>query len=211
MMKQFSSMVFCLVALFLPMQAQATNYDLPALYDVTDVASNDVLNIRTGPGASFEKIGALPFNGRDVEIIRLSDSGTWGLIGLPEYSGWVSMRFLHRAAQVKWHQFRQPLYCSGTEPFWGLSIRPRNGFAHFESAAGTARAFALTWHGTPMARPAFTLGFGGQDAATGLSAMIKHKACSDGMSDREFGLSVDLFIHAPAGVQGYEGCCQISR
>lgn len=210
-LKSLTTLIIGLLALILPPKAQADYYKLPALYDVTGVASNDVLNVRTGPAASFEKVGALPFDGRDVEVVQLSDSGTWGLVGLSETSGWVSMRFLRRASQVEWHRFDQPLYCTGTEPFWGLSLRPRTGFAHFEPASGTPRSFTLDWNGTQINRPPFTLGFGGTDGVTRLSAMIKLGACSDGMSDRTFGLSIDMFVHSSSGVEGYEGCCQISR
>ena len=40
----------------------------PALYDVAFVASDDVLNIRSGPGASFDIIGSLAHDAEGVEV-----------------------------------------------------------------------------------------------------------------------------------------------
>ena len=45
----------------------------PALYDVAFVASDDVLNIRSGPGASFDIIGSLAHDAVGNQLTRLDN------------------------------------------------------------------------------------------------------------------------------------------
>ena len=59
--------IFVLLALILsvvPVQAQ----NLPALYDVYDVRSDDVLNVRSGTGTGHAIVGELAWNQRGVEV-----------------------------------------------------------------------------------------------------------------------------------------------
>ena len=59
-----------LVALFVLICASAaTAQDFPALYRVTDVAANDVLNIRAQPQASAPVIGSFRPGQRGVEVM----------------------------------------------------------------------------------------------------------------------------------------------
>lgn len=52
----------------------------PALHDVTGVAADDVLNIRSEPSASSPIIGTFsPFE-TDVEVVALSPDGGWGRV-----------------------------------------------------------------------------------------------------------------------------------
>lgn len=68
--------------------------NLPARYATTGVAAQDRLNIRSAPDASSDIIGAYGPYALNIEVIRLSDDGKWGLIGIGERNGWVAMRFL---------------------------------------------------------------------------------------------------------------------
>ncbi len=72
-------------------------------YRVVGVASNDVLNIRSGPGVSHGIVGMFPPNARHVRItgrIRSLPSGAvWVEVRsatLPDGVGWVNGRFLDR-------------------------------------------------------------------------------------------------------------------
>lgn len=62
-------------------------------YRVTDVASDDVLNIRSGPDSTRTIIGTIPPNGRGVRIVGTC-VGQWCPISYQRASGWVSRRFL---------------------------------------------------------------------------------------------------------------------
>ena len=61
------------------------------------VESNDVLNVRSGPGVSFGIVGTLPPNANDVQITgsgQLVSGSTWVLVQRGALSGWVNGRFL---------------------------------------------------------------------------------------------------------------------
>lgn len=72
-------------------------------YRVVGVASNDVLNIRSGAGASHGIVGMFPPAARDIRItgrIRTLNSGAvWVEVrspALPDGVGWINGRFLDR-------------------------------------------------------------------------------------------------------------------
>ncbi len=67
-------LAFCL--LWLPGLALAQSF--PALYDVTGVASDDVLNVRAAPNANAQVIAALGPKATQVEVVRTDTSGHWG-------------------------------------------------------------------------------------------------------------------------------------
>lgn len=194
-----------MILLLLPLGAMAEPY--PALHDVTGVAGDDVLNIRSGPSASTEIIGAFgPFQ-HDIEVVALNPAGTWGLVNTAEGSGWASMRFLARQPRQDWGHMPDALECGGTEPFWGLSIR----------ADGTVRLdrlgevdFYITRARIPASgRPDRFAIRAGNDAGE-IAPIIAYAACSDGMSDQVFGLTVDFLHRSGGGETLYSGCCRLA-
>ena len=42
-----------------------------------------------------------------------------------------------------------------------------------------------------------------------LHAVIGRQSCNDGMSDREYGLSMDAVLHDPTGYRHWAGCCSL--
>jgi uncharacterized protein YraI len=62
-------------------------------YRVTNVATDDVLHIRSGPGAGLASIGSIPPNGRGVRIVG-SCSGPWCPIEYQGTRGWVNKQYL---------------------------------------------------------------------------------------------------------------------
>ena len=62
-------------------------------YQVTNVASWDVLNMRSGPDADFPKVGEIPPN--TACVIRTNRcEGNWCVVQFAEQTGWVNTRFL---------------------------------------------------------------------------------------------------------------------
>ncbi|MEL6289008.1 MAG: SH3 domain-containing protein [Pseudomonadota bacterium] len=61
-------------------------------YQVYNVASNDVLNVRTGPSVRFPIVTGLR-NGTQCIIIQ-ARSGNWVKISYAEHTGWVNARYL---------------------------------------------------------------------------------------------------------------------
>lgn len=183
--------------------------DLPALYRVTGVADDDVLNIRAAPDAGAEKLDALAPRAVHVEVTELSADGRWGRVNSGERSGWVSIRYLAAEPGPAWHELQTPLSCYGTEPFWSLGFRPAGARIAFETMEGATADLTAGWAAPASGRRGIIgMGLSGP-GATGF-ALFRAGTCNDGMSDRVMGLSVELFLTGPEGSTGYSGCCTLA-
>jgi len=185
----------------LPVWALAGEY--PAFFDVTGVASNDTLNVRAGPMASAQKLAELGPYQSNIEIVGLSANRKWGMLNIVEGSGWVSMRYLARQPGQPGDTLTRPLSCFGTEPFWALDI-----------GGGPDATFSLAGEGDQPLSIQFVTrslnrldryGIVAHGASGAMTGMISVAACNDGMSDRNYGLSVDLIL----GATQYSGCCTL--
>ena len=178
----------------------------PALHDVSGVAADDVLNIRAEPSASAAIVGTLPPDATGVEVVGVQ--GGWGRVGGGEGGGWVRLSYLDRQPGADWFTLTAPLRCMGTEPFWSLGVEPVSKVAVFSTPDAGDRFTTLTtvWTGARTAqdgRPTAALALpDGFATLTGIQ-------CSDGMSDRPFGIAVDLYLNGEApGV--LHGCCTLA-
>ena len=102
--------------------ALATQQGWPALFDVTGVAPDDVLNIREAPNAGAPIIGSFAPDAEGVEVIRPNADESWGLVNTAEGTGWTSLAFLERRPGQWNGAFPRIARCLGTEPFWSLSL-----------------------------------------------------------------------------------------
>lgn len=197
------------LALWLLAAPVALAQDLPGLFDVTGVAAGDVLNIRAEPSAASPILSALPPDARGVEVIATSPDGRWGQVALPEGGGWVNLRFLASGAYPAWDAPGRPLSCAGTEPFWSSRLNDPPGTLLLRQMDGLPQAFAISGS-APAAGRVGILGLTlGSSAGTGF-ALVRAEGCSDGMSDRPWGLSVVLFPPGPPGSPGLAGCCAMT-
>ena len=185
--------------------------NFPALFDVTGIADEDVLNIRLYSDPQAYILDSFPPDQTGIEVIALDISGDWGQINLDEGTGWVAMTFLTRVDQPTWEGGQTPLHCFGTEPFWSLSLDPSAKTASYqllgtEPEIGTITQFLIP---APGYLAELQVRFGDfvlRDAS------FEGKFCSDGMSDRLYGIRIDLTEHhedpeqAPYQVQG---CCSL--
>lgn len=207
MPRTFLAIVLCMLG----MPLWATQDQWPALYDVTGVAANDTLNIRQSPSPSAPIVGQLGPNDRGVEVIRPNDRHTWGQVNAGEVSGWVSLRFLARQPGQWLGQLPHIRACYGTEPFWGLDIAP-DGRARFRTPqqsmsggiSGTVTASGrIDTHAVEFSMDG--------NPGTRLTGILRLAACNDGMSDRNFGISIDLFSGSGArDMRLLTGCCSLS-
>lgn len=188
--------------------ACAAAQSLPALHDVTGVAREDTLNMRTGPSTEFEVIGKLPPDAAGIEVVDIDPSGDWGLINIGERSGWVAMRYMTRQPGQAADGPPNDLICAGTEPFWSFRLMP-DGAAAFTGAGGEV-AFSSRQTVTSENRPDRHALFadGGE---TVITAILGRARCSDGMTSRAYGLGIDLLVTDKAEVHVYSGCCRIAR
>ena len=179
-----------------PLAAQ----DLPALHDVTGVAADDVLNVRSGAGAGHARIGTLAPDARGIEVTEID--GAWGRINTGEAAGWVSLSYMARQSGQWQDGLPDPRQCFGTEPFWSLALAGDD--IVFEPMGAETQSGAITLRVRAAGRPD-RYAFAGEVGADRAILVMGRGACGDGMSDRLYGLSADLLI----GDTLYSGCCSV--
>lgn len=185
-------------------------HDYPALYRVSGVAATDVLNVRAGPGTEHQIIGSFAPNQTGVEVIGTTEDRRWGRVSLGEISGWASMRFLSRTGPDWNAGLPIPLYCGGTEPFW--NYQRLIGGGNFSSLVRPeVEPYAELWNGQPTGRGPQTFGLVLDSGVSRMTVFIRRGICSDGMSDRDFGLIAYFLRTSPEGTELLEGCCTLAR
>lgn len=192
------------VGLALAGPAAATQeYILPTLFDVARVAPDDVLNIRADPSARAPIIGTLAPDATGIEVVH--EQQGWARINHGEGSGWVSARYLDYRVDV-WEEGALPAgwQCFGTEPFW--SVTPRDGAVVLggPDMADDARPVRAVLSRGVFRDPTRVV------VAEGLTLVSTPQQCSDGMSDRLFGLRAEVVIDGETP-RLLTGCCAIGR
>lgn len=183
---------------------------LPSRADVIGVAAADQLNIRAAPDANAAVIGTLAPDAKGFEITGFDPSGQWARVSMGEVSGWANGRFLQMQRDT-WVFGKLPatLSCYGTEPFWSLQ-RTASGMA-FTTPDQDPRALDLR---VVMDRgiaedPLRSLIAG--DTKGRVTAVIQPQICSDGMSDRDFGLSATVILDGQGQTSRMlTGCCSVA-
>ena len=181
-------------------------YVLPTLFDVTGVAANDKLNIRERPDAAARVIGTLPADAKGVEVV--AERSGWAQVNTAERAGWVNARYLAYRTDV-WAQGQLPptLSCAGNEPFW--SLRQVGKTMVYETPEGARQMERRAVLDQGFRSP--VRGVIAGDAQGRLTVAIQPAQCSDGMSDRAYGLSATLiFDGAGQASRMQTGCCRIS-
>lgn len=195
-------MIRLLLALTLSASGAAAQ-ELPAAFGVTNVAKEDVLNIRAAPSARSAIIGTYAPDDLNIEVLSTSPDGKWGRVGVSEGNGWVAMRFLARSEDTPTDTLPRPLICSGTEPFWTLAMTP-GGDEYL--TPDDRRDLTLT---AKVAAPQGYLVTFTEGATLTHTLIVQRGLCSDGMSDRDFGWRAMLFKQAPDGNTLAAGCCTL--
>lgn len=180
---------------------------LPQLYDVSGVAAGDVLNIRAAPSADAVIVGALAPDARGIEVVAQDPAGRWGQVNSGDGAGWVALRFMAaRGVVIDADNLPVGLRCFGTEPFWS----PDNiGGALRFSGPDMARELPL-WiaqDGGPAGDLRRMIRFAGLNGPG--VAFLYPAACSDGMSDRAYGLAISAMMGQDSPL--FSGCCSLTR
>jgi uncharacterized membrane protein len=195
------------VLMFASWGLSAAGQDFPALYRVTGVAANDVLNIRAEPSARSAVIGSLAPTQTNIEVIAVTTDGRWAMLNSGEGQGWSATRYLSRMSSGSWLDGTQTLSCFGTEPFWQLVAflpghqaeyhTPENGGVNLVTDAGVLPSTQFP--------PTLAIPFSG--AHQGM-AVLRPDACNDGMSDLGYGISAQVYFRGE--IQGLSGCCTLA-
>ncbi|WP_108483833.1 peptide-binding protein [Oceaniglobus ichthyenteri] len=192
---------FCLW-LLLALPAHATQDAWPALHDVIGVTPDDVLNVRAGPSSDTPIIATLAPDAVDIELIAPNDAYTWALVNAGEQSGWVSLRFMQRQPGQWLGAIPKVRSCYGTEPFWGLTLTDAGTFTFDRAGEGAQTGHVLSVLASENRRDRYAMSL----SSSGAAAVLSYAACNDGMSDRQFGITVDLLINGSF----VSGCCTLA-
>lgn len=183
------------LALLLPLAATAQEtYELPALYDVAGVAADDTLNVRAGPTVNAPVLDELGPERDGIEVLAFNEDRSWGRINIGEGAGWVSMAYMSRQpGQNPVAKLPKPLFCLGTEPFWSLEIG--QGQVSFTDPGMDSDALVqqTEYEGSVPWSPR------GAIVAGDITGFISREACSDGMSDRQYGWRIDFLRSGNGG------------
>ncbi|MHA3913927.1 SH3 domain-containing protein [Halovulum sp. GXIMD14793] len=199
-----------LIFLFMLLTSPIAAQQVPGLYNVTNVAADDVLNIRENPRASAGIIGELGPYQNNVEVVGLSGDKKWGLVNIEERSGWVAMAFLTLDDRLESGSYLdKPLRCFGTEPFWQLTVR--DNASKLAWLGVEDEEFDITFSEGPVNRMPGRGMMIAQSGGSRLTATVIPNQCHDGMSDQTYGLSIDLLYEQPSQSKVLQGCCQLTR
>ncbi|MEM6480255.1 MAG: SH3 domain-containing protein [Pseudomonadota bacterium] len=195
------------LVLFSGMASVAHSDSLPAFYDVAGIEQEDVLNIRAAPELSSRILSTLPHNATNLEIVALDTNGEWGQIIFEESNGWVSLKFLARQAGQPDDELPRPLACFGNEPFWNLTL-PMGEPAKI-TRMDAEPILVDTLDPVTSANQTDRYAVFGQGEEQVFTFIFHRDQCSDQMSDRAFGMSVDVFMTEESGVSYVTGCCNL--
>ena len=170
--------------------------------EVTGVAFNDVLNLRSAPRAGAPLTGALPPAAVGIEALKRADG--WVYVRSGHLEGWAAARYL-RPQSVFGERPPSPLRCIGTEPFWSFTLADNaltyttpelKPVAAQIGDVQQSRKSTIVWRVAPKYGPV-------------ASATIEaRQACSDGMSDYVHPFSAR--VETRDGML-LSGCCDAAR
>ena len=166
------------------------------------------LNVRAAPSASARDPGArCAPTAAGIEVLALSAGRRLGA-GAPPRGVGLGGAALPRGRAARRRAPPRPLACRGTEPFWARD--PRRGAARRSTCPRPARCRCAPWarpRGARAGSRAFDLG--GPDGGRTLDLTVVRRACSDGMSDRPYGLTALVWATGGGGDRLLEGCCTL--
>ena len=180
--------------------AAGADAEFPAIHRVTGVSGDDVLNVRSGPSTGYPVIDGLR-NGTQVEVTASSGDG-WARILRGEGNGWVATRYLELLTASS---LPEALFCSGTEPFWSLTLE-KDGALTFTEMDREPAKLSPDWRHSVTGRLNGSFAAGDDRAI----ALFHRRDCSDGMSDRTYGWAVDFLRTGGQGAY-LQGCCRMLR
>lgn len=187
----------------------AAQEPLPALHDVTGIPASDMLEIHALPDDTSPVIGTLSHDATAIEGILQSDDASWVMVNHGDRAGWVERSALERQPGQSSRGFLEVRQCLGTEPFWSLGIDER-ARATWSAPGKPVRTGAMPGvfkSANNRTVEGFTLVF--RDDSR-VYAILRRGLCSDGMSDRAYGIAVDLFLTQENGrSQLLSGCCSL--
>jgi uncharacterized membrane protein len=171
-------------------------------YSVFGVRPGDTLNMRVAPNPAAPVVQTIPHDAEGIALTGKTARGDWTEVTFRRKRGWVNARYLGLGSPGR-YQLPAHLECSGTEPFWSVSLMP--GLARADMMFAEKRFFfRLTRAQQAMNRSEIWMLRGAGQPSGELSLIVRNETCSDGMSDRRYPYSSVVMI---SGLDMVAGCC----
>ena len=170
-------------------------------YSVVNVRPGDALNMRAQPNPNAAIVLTIPHDASGIVLTGRRSTGDWVEVSYQRRRGWVNGRFLGLASG----RYEVPAFldCTGTEPFWSISLSP--GYARTDLMFAQRRyLFRITGFQQAMNRTDIAH-IKGASRSTSLSLIVRRESCSDGMSDTNYPYSAVALI---SGINTIAGCCR---
>lgn len=196
-MKRFATVILMCLA------GAASAQDYPALYNVTGIADDNELKMRTRPTEEGSVIGSLAFDSKGVEVIE--EVKGWGRVNHDGLSGWVPLEPMERQEDTNMPAGKH-FKCFGTEPVWGATVTQGETLM-FTRPEDNDKAFTVGELATTITRehPHALLG---SKLGENVSLVMTHEICTDGISQYRYGFSATVVIGG-YDTQVYSGCCSL--
>jgi uncharacterized membrane protein len=171
-------------------------------YSVFNVRPGDTLNMRTQPDPRAAVVQTIPHDAEGITLTGRMAQGAWAEATYRRKRGWINARFLGLGSPGR-YQLPAYLDCSGTEPFWSIAVTPIQARADMMFAE-RRYGFRLTRAQSAMNRSDILL-LRGVSRPGEMSLILRHEACSDGMSDTHYPYSAVALL---SGLDMVAGCCR---
>lgn len=167
-------------------------------YRVVNVAEGDSLNVRAESNQKSKIIAAIPYNGKDIQVVSLS--GSWYKIKIDDQIGWVNSKYLQKEDELK---FTEKILCFGNEPFWKMAA-PGNEIV-LNNPEDTNRKYKITKVQQSSNNNNQWYIFAESTTGTGINIFIIRQGCSDDMSDTDYKYSITIYDSEKD--MTINGCC----
>lgn len=176
------------------------------------------LNMRSAPGINSPLVVRIPAGGTGVVATgeeKVVSGAVWAKVYWAGKGGWVSKKYLTdktglpSAANAN----NQPassggvvMRCSGTEPFWSITISERD--LKVDMMDGPDYTVPVTFRRTSANNQTIAVIAGANGTNTTQTFLQKVNECSDGMSDKNYPYAITAVVN---NRNVYSGCCDVQR
>lgn len=177
-------------------------------FQVIDVASNDVLNIRSEPSANSDIIGEIPFDAPLVEVNGISEDGKWSRVNAIEAVGWVRNRYLAPAIVELLQGTTLPvgLICQSEEPFDSIHIsRADLLYDAYDVSQTELEIISVVQSGAAWPTTEIVASSDGRN----LSLIIEEEVCQSSMTDNSY--PYRSYFQEADDEKRYFGCCTLKE
>lgn len=211
-MRPFSQIICVfLLTLLANNVTMANEPEFARFYQLTGIASGDVLNVRSGPSTRNRVIGKLTHDAGTLEILERDPEHQWGRIVWEGGMGWVFLEFVSPVSpeMVPSSDIPINLHCSGADPYWDYSVISETEVMFkvlFDDSAENTKIQTVVESANSANEPTALIA---QTEDIKLTALLDTQLCEDVATGRRYGWSIDLLVEQQGAPKLFSGCCSL--